>query len=363
MTQDKPIKIIFNPVENPANQYIGIMVGMLRQNGFLVEKLDDFFKSWAHFQSIKLVHLNWFENLDDTSKSSMWKSYLRKLVVLSAIRLGGKKLVWTMHNRLSHEKKSGKLSQKLTGKLIRQADAILIHSKVSEDILRSEYPKLTAQIAHIPHPDFIDVYPHSSKPKKETSTKLQLLFIGAVKPYKNIELLIEAVSKFENKVELLIAGNPVSQAYKKELEELAKNNPSIELRLEFIPDQELPELISDSDLLILPYSIESSLNSGTVILALSYGRTVICPRIGTVDDLKDESDDLLDYTYTTEKEHLFALEGRINEAILLKQANPNSLKEKGERMLQTVKIKNNKEEVGKKLIELYHNLLSSKNTF
>jgi len=358
-----PVKIIFNPAENPENQYIGILVGMLQKSGFEVEKLDDFFRSWAHFKSIKLVHLNWFENLDDTSKISMWKSYFRKLVVLAAIRLGKKKLVWTMHNRLSHEKKSGKLSQKLTGKLIQQADAIVIHSKTSEQLLRTSYPHIEGEIIHIPHPNFIDVYPHISTPSISSSNKLQLLFIGAIKPYKNIELLIEAVSKFENEVDLKIAGNPASNSYKEELIDLAKGKSSVNLRLEFIPDEELPQLISESDLLILPYSMESSLNSGTVLLALSQGKTVICPRIGTVDDLIDMTSDLLDYSYSSEKEHLSALESRISEAISLKKTDPNSLKEKGERLLELVRKNNSKKEVGKKLVELYHHLLDPINTF
>lgn len=190
-----PIKIIFNPSENKENQYIPILVDYLRASGFQVEKLDDLFKSWGHFQSIKLVHLNWFENLDDSSPKKMWISYFRKLVVLMALRVGKKKLVWTMHNRLTHEKKSSKLSQKLTSMLVKQADAIVIHSAVSKAILSENYPFIKGKIVHIPHPDFIDSYPRPiGGPLLPPKGKLNLLFVGAVKPYKNIELLIAVAS-------------------------------------------------------------------------------------------------------------------------------------------------------------------------
>lgn len=360
----KPIKLIFNPIENKENQYIHILVDFLSENGFQVEKLDDLFKSWSHFQSIRLVHLNWFENLDDTSTRKMWISYFRKLVVLAAIRLSNKKLVWTMHNRLTHEKRSSKLSQRLTQKLVKQADAIVIHSAVSESILKQSYSSISGKIVHIPHPNFIDIYPTSVLNQKSSGDeKLQLLFVGAVKPYKNIELLIEVASTFPEEIHLKIAGNASSKSYREELMESVKGKPNIELKLEFIPDEELPVLIQQSDLLILPYSMESSLNSGTVILAFSYGRSVICPRIGTIDDLKEGEADFFSYHYVNEADHLQAINIKIVEAIALKKKDPNSLHEMGERLLELVSKKNNKKSVGENLIQLYHQLLTSKSTF
>ncbi|MGX7835548.1 glycosyltransferase, partial [Campylobacter fetus subsp. venerealis] len=120
----------------------------------------------------------------------------------------------------------------------------------------------------------------------KSDTRLKLLFLGAIKPYKNIELLIDLAKKFPLDIQLTVAGNPSSDSYRSELEALALDTQNIKLDLTFIPDEELPGYIHESDLLILPYSLASSLNSGTVILAFSYGRTVICPRIGTIDDLK-----------------------------------------------------------------------------
>ncbi|PZX59762.1 glycosyltransferase involved in cell wall biosynthesis [Algoriphagus ratkowskyi] len=350
-------KIIFNPPENKENKYIAILVDGLEEHGYDVNRLDDFLSSKTHFQSIRLVHLNWFENLDDSSSKSMWISYLRKLVVLIAVKFGKKKLVWTMHNRLSHEKKSGKLSRALTKKLVSASDAIVIHSAVSKEILHSQYPNLKAKVVHIPHPDFVDVYgPMIAENSEKRSSKLKLLFIGAIKPYKNIELLIQLASRFPNAIHLTIAGNPTSETYRNELVKQAEGMSNIALELKFIPDEELPNYIHQSDLLILPYSLESSLNSGTVILGFSYGRTVICPRIGTIDDL-DGGEDVFDYTYVTEAEHMDALEKQITKAISIYQKDPNALIESGHNMRDLVLRKNNKELVINKLIELYQGIL------
>ncbi|MEB2774824.1 glycosyltransferase [Algoriphagus sp. D3-2-R+10] len=354
---DSNTKIIFNPCENKENRYIAILVNALEKHGFQVSPLDDFLSSATHFQSIKLLHLNWFENLDDSSTKSMWKSYFRKLVVLAAIKLGNKKLVWTMHNRLSHEKKSGKLSRALTRKIVTQADAVVIHASITKDILRSQYPNLQAKIAHIPHPDFIDVYgPMLPESSVESNSPLKLLFLGAIKPYKNIELLIEIAQQFPTDIHLTIAGNPNSESYQRELQKLAFEASNISLELKFIPDKVLPIYIHKSDLLVLPYSLESSLNSGTVILAFSYGRTVICPRIGTIDDL-GAGEDVFDYSYASESEHREALKKQIQLAITLKRNNPESLQEKGLRMREMVQKKNEKENVSAQLIDLYKTLL------
>lgn len=350
-------RIIFNPCENKENKYIAILVNELKKNRFEVSRLDDFLSSKKHFQSIKLLHLNWFENLDDSSLGSMWKSYFRKLVVLAAIKLGKKKLVWTMHNRLSHEKKSGKLSQALTRKVVSLADAIVVHSAVSKEILHRQYPGLEAKIVHIPHPDFIDVYgPMIPESPEKRDSKLKLLFIGAIKPYKNIEMLIEVVKKFPEDVHLTIAGNPNTLAYRDHLQKSAENAGNISFELKFIPDEELPKYIHLSDLLILPYSLESSLNSGTVILAFSYGRTVICPRIGTIDDLQAE-ENVLDYTYTSESEHAEVLEFQIRQALQIWRHDSISLLEKGHQMRELVQKKNNKDYVSGQLISLYKTLL------
>src|SRR5690606_14442063 len=188
---------------------------------------------------------------------------------------------------LSHEKKSGKLSRSLTKKIVAHADAIVIHSAISKQILQKQFPALNAKIVHIPHPDFVDVYgPMIQESLEKNNSRLKLLFIGAIKPYTNIELLIEIANQFPDAIHLTIAGNPNSDSYRNELIKLAEGLQNITMELKFIPDEELPNFIHRSDLLILPYSLESSLNSGTVILGFSYGRTVICPRIGTIDDLE-----------------------------------------------------------------------------
>lgn len=355
------MKVIFNPSENKENKYVDILVNALENAGYEVFPLDGLLSSWKHFKSIQLVHLNWFENLDESSKGATLKSFFRKLVALIAIRLGNKKLVWTMHNRLSHEKKSGKWSNILTSLLIRWADAIVIHSEESRAILSEISQIFLNKVVHIPHPDFIGVYgPILSIDAPHLDNPIKLVFIGAVKPYKNIELLIKLARKFQDSIELSILGNPNTPEYKNEILHLSESLSNIQLKLEFIPDEDLPEILSKSDLVILPYNLESSLNSGTVILAFSYQKTVICPKIGTINDFGKVNSAVFSYGYSTQEEHFEKLTDRINLALELKKTNPLIFEEMGQKMFSLVQEQNDKAIAGQKLVELYTKLLGAK---
>jgi len=350
--------IIFNPPVNDENKYIEIMVAPLRKYGLIVHPLDDFFSSRKHFESVRLVHLNWFENIDESSYRSALRSFARKLFVLSAIRMSGKKLVWTMHNRASHEKRTGWLSRAITGLLMRWSHRIIIHSKESEEIVERQYPDALHKLFYLPHPEFIDSYgPIPEEAATLTGLPLKLLFVGAVKPYKNIELLIKIAAEFDNKVHVTIAGKPNTPAYGEAIRQAAEAAGNVHLIPEFIPDHELPRLMQHCDLLVLPYDLNSSLNSGTVILAFSYKKTVICPEIGTIDDLGKAKKHVLHYHYRSEEEHMDQLRTQVAKAIGMKNRNPQIFKLLGNEVFQHVKQEHSKDMVGHRLLSLYQELL------
>ncbi|WP_194776387.1 glycosyltransferase family 4 protein [Pararhodonellum marinum] len=351
--------LIFNPPVNKANQYISILVNGLEEAGFKVHPLDGIFSGYRHFKSIRLVHLNWFENLDETSYIKMLISFFRKSIVLTVIRLSNKKLVWTMHNRVSHEKKSNRLSKILTHNLIKFADAIIIHSHQSRDLILESHPSQASKIHYIPHPDFTEIYGPEVEKKNSSNGKLKLLFLGAVKPYKNLELLIRTAGQMEDKLQLSIAGNPTTENYKAHLTRFAAVFNNIKLKLEFIPDSDIPNLLGESDLLILPYDLNSSLNSGTVLLAFSYRKTGIFPQIGTLTDMTAMQDQFLSYHYTSDEEHASKLREMLESAFQLKKNNPEVFQMMGNKMFHYVKQNHGKKMVIEKLKQVYQSVLHS----
>jgi beta-1,4-mannosyltransferase len=357
-SEKTPIPIIFNPPDNSENQYISTLVRGIEENGYVASGLDDMLQSRAHYQSIRLVHLNWFENLDESSKGSMWKSFFRKTAALLTIKASGKKLVWTMHNRLSHEKRSGNLSKILVKMLLKSVDAVVIHCAESEKALRDLYPGFRAKLLLIPHPHFIGTYGPAIEDSQRPQSPLRLLFMGAVKPYKNLELLIRVCAQFGDAVHLTIAGKPSTEEYASTLQRNGEGAAQVDLRLSFVEDHQIPGLIGACDVLVLPYDIRSSLNSGTVLLAFSYGRTVICPKIGTIDELPVEQSKVFTYSYTTESEHETQLRHAIQQAVQLKQENPVELLQMGTQMRELIRKENDPSIAIRGLRGLYQDLLS-----
>ncbi len=334
------------------------MVQPLAEAGWQVHALDTLFSSWSHFRSIRLVHLNWFENVTDSSYTNALYSFIKKMLLLLVLRFTGKKLVWTMHNRMTHERRTGFFSRALTRRLFSQADAIVIHSEQSRALLAAR--GVQSKVHYIPHPDFINVYgPRVGQPP--SGPRLSLLFLGVIKPYKNIELLIQAAGHFPDAVSLTLAGKAYSDAYKRQIEKLAASASNVSLKAEFIPDHQLPVLIGQCDLLVLPYDLQSSLNSGTVLLGFSYGKTVICPRIGTLADMTAMQENFYTYHYNSSEEHSQKLIEMMGRAVEMKKQNARSFEKMGEAMLDYVRTMHSKQKATAALQNIYRMLLQTEN--
>lgn len=350
--------IIFNPPTNSENRYIRLIVKELKRNGYQVHALDSLFSSFTHFNTIKLVHLNWFENVDDHDFFSALISFCRKMAVLVAVRLSRKPLVWTMHNRTAHEKGMTFFNRALVYLLLRWSNRIVIHTHQSEKILAAIADKFVQKAVYIPHPHFIGVY-GKIMPDPTPASGIQLLFMGMIKPYKNLELLIEVTQAFGDHVQLTIAGRAVDSCYQLQLEKQAAAAGNVQLFPYFIHDQEIAGLIASADILVLPYDLASSLNSGTVLLAFSYERTVICPEIGTIADLGMLQSEVFHYRYHDVAAHREALTNQITRALLLKQNDPARLREMGKRLYEHVAARHDQHFVGAELDGVYRALLST----
>jgi len=349
--------IIFNPPVNTENQYIRLLVDELRTKGYRIHPLDTIFSGYRHFRSIKLVHLNWFENIDDGSFFTTLRSFLRKLTVLTVVRLSGKPLVWTLHNRASHEKGAAFYSRILMRLLVRWSDVVIIHSAQSEAVLAAYGAKVRGRAAYVPHPNFIGVYGNAVASLPRADSPLQLLFIGMVKPYKNLELLIDAVGTFGDRVQLTIAGKAIDEGYQRKLVDRAARVGNVTLLPYFVPDGKLTRLLGQADAVVLPYDLASSLNSGTAILAFSYGKTVICPEIGTISDLGSHKADTFCYRYDTAGQHEKALTQQIDRALARKRENPHALDDMGQRLYQHVAAAHDPQRVGDELARLYRHVI------
>ena len=116
----------------------------------------------------------------------------------------------------------------------------------------------------------------------------------------------------------------------------------------FINNGEIPSLLSKVDIVLIPYNVESSLNSGVAILAFSYAKTVISTEIGTVLDFLDSG---MVYVYNnSQNDELKNTLCSIYDEI---QKDSHFLEVKGSGMLEYVRKHNNVDFIKKELAKVY----------
>lgn len=168
------------------------------------------------------------------------------------------------------------------------------------------------------------------------------MMFGRIQPYKCLELLIQAlrVCKYKENINLLIAGNASNQMYVRKLEGMIEQDDSIRLQAEFISLKSLKDIVKDIDAFVLPMDLKSSLNSSAVMMAFSLARTVICPRIGTVQEYNDIDQFAYCYEYSTAEEHIQALKAAIEKAYEDYISSDAGFSQKGEKAYETVQRNN-----------------------
>ena len=351
------MKIVFSPVRNKKNKYVEIVADAIRDNGIEIYSKTDYLKGKC--KGVEYFHFNWYEKVN-----GLWK-YMAKILLLKLLIIKKKKIIFTLHNKRAHlnsaRDRSIKYSNALTAFFIRKSHKVVIHSHESRTYLVDNFGReVEEKLLYIPHPNYIDVYGGIIENKDE-GQGLRLLFLGLIKEYKNVDLLIDIISSFEKQdISLLIAGmadaNYRNLLERKLSERRRAGMDNITAHFEFVKDEEISLYLSECDLVVMPYDLVSSLNSGSAILAFSYQKSVICPQIGTLTDLENRC--YFSYTYNNIEEHKVALENIIREAIEMKKSNPQVLKEWGQAMYEEIAKKNSYSIVKNKIKDLYISLLS-----
>ncbi len=259
-----------------------------------------------------VYHINWF----DQSKSVV--SFLKRVYFLLALKLRGKRIVWTVHNIVSHAKTP--FYNKILLKMLVKFSSV-IHVMCNDTVSIAKLEKYRDKVKFVPHGDYYGSYPESDFDVAAhyglDKSKPIFLFSGAIQPYKNVDVLIRAYKKAfaaTDAPNMLICGKVEPASYKDSIQQLIAGSENIVFDPQFIPDDLLGSYIKSASVLTVPYSYRSSLNSGTIPLAFSYGKTLVCPDIACVKDVVAESDCLYSYHYESEEEHIKVLSEKMVQA-------------------------------------------------
>ena len=234
-----------------------------------------------------IIHIHWPNLLLGSKPRGLsrarglaWLSYLRLM------RRRGAKVVWTAHNLRPHRmvmtpREWDSIFERFTANV----DGVVHLSQASVDIVNDAYPSLERlPTGVIPHPHYLDVVDPAPEAERDAPLR-ELLCVGRVQRYKELEAAVEAVGGLATRrVHLTVAGRCEEAQLKQDLADRSGRNVRLDFR--HVPDDELSVLAGRHDAILVPQT--NFLNSGVIFLALSLGRPAIVARTPVTQELQKQ---------------------------------------------------------------------------
>jgi glycosyltransferase involved in cell wall biosynthesis len=208
---------------------------------------------------------------------------------LRTCQMLGMRLVWTAHNVLPHKQIfADDVSTRQT--LVNATDLVIAHSPsaLAELAALGAVARRSAVIQHGPITPMWRTAPLSTPGAR--GKPCRFLFFGRVQEYKGVDDLLVAFVAMPHDVaaHLTVAGQCNDPRLRSRLYELARRGSgSVTLRLEWVPEQEVTQLLDAADVVVLPFRRVTT--SGSAMLALSHGRPLIVPDLPGLADLPDDA--------------------------------------------------------------------------
>lgn len=302
------MRVLMMPDYRTGNPYQQLLADAIEKAGVEVSFARGYRRGLPIFRAVReqhppidVLHLHWLEPyINKPNPFFEWVYTLKCLFDILLTRLSGTRLVWTIHNQIEHDSVFPWLERWLRHVLMKLADCVIVHNQSTVEYLAQEYTLDSRKLAVIPHGHYRTTYSPAIDPveaRKQLALPLGgrlYLHLGALRPYKGIEHLLEVWQENQNSLSdasLLIAGCCYDPSYLQKLQALAAQTNRVIFHPAFIEDEQIHLYFSAADFVVLPYT--RILTSGSVILAMSFNKPVIAPRLGAIPEVLGAADSLL----------------------------------------------------------------------
>lgn len=179
----------------------------------------------------------------------------------------------TVHDPVSHPGEHGSLAGRTGNRaLVRAAGLIFVHgSSLRDELVEASRPR--APVVVVPH----GVDPGAAEP---LPARPAILFFGRLGHYKGVDVLLEAMAAVwaeQPEATLTIAGAGELADHP------ALGDPRVDVRADYVPDEEVAGLFGSATCVALPYRQASQ--SGVGALAKRYGRPLVVSAVGGLPEL------------------------------------------------------------------------------
>ena len=243
---------------------------------FFYNSLKGMRKIFSYINTLIYIIKNTKKHQPDILHFQWFKIPLIDYLFLKIIKILSKKtyIVFTAHNIVPHN--TGDKYKKNYKKIYKYVDGIIVHGNQTKKDLVEIFNVDKEKIVVIPH-GFLPRKKNSKKIERESSS-LTFSLIGSLSQYKGVDLLIDAwcsspMLSSNISCRLIIAGSGMMSCLEK-----VENYPNVQLINRFVSDEELDEIICQTDVAILPYRMISQ--SGVLLTMLAEKIPVIVAKVG-----------------------------------------------------------------------------------
>lgn len=347
LCEENTIKVLAWPKDKNSknNPYNFILYSAMPER----VQVTEFHPRKMKISSEDIFHIHWPDMLLRSRRwwRIVWR-FIRLLKTIKRFQSRGGKVVWTVHNLKPHLTRFPSLSDMLMRKFLHRVDGLIFLTESSRNeflVLYPEFEHIRYRI--IPHAHYRSYYPHfvqgdiitgenvkgenvqddvrrdtvkgksletnpinidglsslsghhntaatgqlirkNSRVNREqlgiTDGEPLILMFGKIRAHKGLNDLLAAKKKLNHsKLHLLVAGNPGDDGIDKLTAETLKKDRHCHTFFEHVVNERVCDYFTVSDAVILPYT--DILNSGTAILALSFGVPIIAPAMGSLISL------------------------------------------------------------------------------
>lgn len=275
--------VSLHPLRGTDNQFIGAFSQAISLHGYSVR---EFRWSSLGLRKTDFVFLHWPDDFFTVrGKIGIGRSLIKLAAIQIAKVLWGAKLIWIAHNAKPHD--VGRFNTLSWPWFLRMLDGVIFLSDYSRQVIGELYPEISKlKTLLVAHGHYRGVAVTREKPYAAPQGDIQLVQFGRIRPYKNTDALVDAVSSLPSGTRLMVAGMANDRSLRAAIEERASraSHITLDFRESPISDEELEGIVDSADAVVLPY--KNILNSGSALFSLSRNRPVLAPNMGALPELR-----------------------------------------------------------------------------
>lgn len=284
-----PRRIVVFPAWFENNPYLNLHYLVARSRGYdllLATRLGPFYDHLNGTIPGDVVHVHWTAPIAQHAPDA---ADARKRLVLfkrrvAAAQRRGVRLIWTIHNKVPHDCPYPEVEAELLEFLASRADVIIAINPMTAEIMADVVRLDPTRVTVIPHPSYRGLYADSVG-REEAREALGLapgdkgvLFFGQMRRYKGLEAFFTAMADvhLSDPATVMLLAGKTSDRDREWIEQALPSTVRAIRDHRFIPDDEVQLWMRAADTIVLPF--ENVLNSGSVFLCATFGRSVVVPR-------------------------------------------------------------------------------------